>query len=38
MSDRIRVMRDGRFVAEFNRQDATEEKLILAATGFGQAH
>jgi ABC-type sugar transport system ATPase subunit len=36
MSDRIKVMRDGRFVVEFSRKDATEEKLILAATGLGQ--
>jgi ABC-type sugar transport system ATPase subunit len=33
MSDRIKVMRGGRFVAEFSRANATEEKLILAATG-----
>jgi ABC-type sugar transport system ATPase subunit len=36
MSDRIKVMRDGRFIAEFSREEATEEKLILAATGLGQ--
>ena len=36
MSDRIKVMRDGQFVAEFSREEATEEKLIVAATGFGQ--
>jgi ABC-type sugar transport system ATPase subunit len=33
LSDRIKVMREGRFVAEFTRDTATEEKLILAATG-----
>lgn len=38
MSDRIKVMRDGRFIAEFSREEATEEKLILAATGFAKEH
>ncbi len=33
MSDRITVMRNQQFVAEFSREEATEEKLILAATG-----
>jgi ABC-type sugar transport system ATPase subunit len=33
LSDRIKVMRGGRFVAEFSRETASEEKLILAATG-----
>jgi ABC-type sugar transport system ATPase subunit len=33
MSDRILVMRNHRIVAEFNREEATEEKVILAATG-----
>jgi inositol transport system ATP-binding protein len=36
MSDRIKVMREGRFVAEFTRDNATEEKLILAATGLAK--
>jgi ABC-type sugar transport system ATPase subunit len=36
MSDRIKVMRDGEFVAEFSRDDATEERLILAATGIAK--
>ena len=36
MSDRIKVMREGRFVAEFSRDNATEEKLILAATGLAK--
>jgi ABC-type sugar transport system ATPase subunit len=36
MSDRIQVMREGRFVAEFSREDANEEKLILAATGLAK--
>ncbi|HAS80297.1 MAG TPA: D-xylose ABC transporter ATP-binding protein, partial [Fusobacteriaceae bacterium] len=28
MSDRIMVMRDGKFTGKINRQDATEEKLL----------
>ena len=35
LSDRIKVMRRGRFVAEFSRETASEEKIILAATGLG---
>jgi rhamnose transport system ATP-binding protein len=33
MSDRILVMREGRIVAEFGRQEATAERVIAAATG-----
>jgi len=33
MSDRILVMREGRIVATFNREDATQENIMLAATG-----
>ena len=33
MSDRILVMREGRFVAEFSQKQASEENIILAATG-----
>jgi rhamnose transport system ATP-binding protein len=33
MSDRILVMRAGRIVAEFRREEATAEKVIAAATG-----
>ena len=33
MSDRILVMRQGRFVAEFNAAEATQEKIMAAATG-----
>jgi ABC-type sugar transport system ATPase subunit len=36
MSDRILVMRNHRLVAEFNREEATEEKVILAATGLAE--
>jgi ABC-type sugar transport system ATPase subunit len=36
MSDRILVMRNHRIVAEFNREEATEEKIILAATGLAE--
>jgi ABC-type sugar transport system ATPase subunit len=36
MSDRILVMRNHRFVAEFDREEATEEKVILAATGLAE--
>jgi ribose transport system ATP-binding protein len=33
VSDRILVMRDNAIVAEFARQEATEEKILLASTG-----
>jgi hypothetical protein len=33
MSHRVLVMREGRFVAEFPREDATEERIMAAATG-----
>jgi rhamnose transport system ATP-binding protein len=33
MSDRIIVMREGRQMAEFNTEEATQEKVIAAATG-----
>jgi ABC-type sugar transport system ATPase subunit len=33
MSDRILVMREGRIVAEFSRQEATAERVIAAAAG-----
>jgi ABC-type sugar transport system ATPase subunit len=33
MSDRILVMREGRIVAEFSRQNATASRVIAAATG-----
>ena len=33
MSDRILVMREGRIVAEFPREEATAERVIAAATG-----
>jgi ABC-type sugar transport system ATPase subunit len=33
MSDRILVMREGRIVAEFRREEATAERVIAAATG-----
>jgi hypothetical protein len=36
MSDRILVMRNNRFVAEFDREEATEEKVILTATGLAE--
>ena len=32
MSDRVLVMREGRLTAEFSRADATQEKLMAAAT------
>jgi ABC-type sugar transport system ATPase subunit len=32
MADRIIVMREGRQVAEFSRSEATQEKVIAAAT------
>jgi ribose/xylose/arabinose/galactoside ABC-type transport system permease subunit len=33
MSDRVLVMREGRIAAEFAREEATEEKVMAAATG-----
>ncbi|WP_003542259.1 sugar ABC transporter ATP-binding protein [Desulfotomaculum nigrificans] len=33
MSDRILVMREGNLTAEFNRSEATQEKIMQAATG-----
>jgi ABC-type sugar transport system ATPase subunit len=33
MSDRILVMREGRITGEFDRSEATQEKLMMAATG-----
>jgi rhamnose transport system ATP-binding protein len=33
MADRILVMREGRLVGEFNRSEATAEKIIAVATG-----
>ena len=35
MSDRILVMREGRITGEFDRSEATQEKLMMAATGAG---
>jgi hypothetical protein len=36
MSDRILVMREARFIAEFTREQASEENIILAATGLSE--
>lgn len=33
MSDRILVMREGRITAEYSREEATQEKIMKAATG-----
>jgi D-xylose transport system ATP-binding protein len=33
MSDRILVMREGRVGGEFERQEATEEKILTCALG-----
>ena len=33
MSDRILVMRSGRLTGELRHEDATEEKIMAAATG-----
>ncbi|MFC5704002.1 xylose ABC transporter ATP-binding protein [Cohnella faecalis] len=41
MSNRILVMNEGRFTAEFDRNEATQEKIMLAATGgkmYGHEH
>jgi ribose/xylose/arabinose/galactoside ABC-type transport system permease subunit len=36
MSDRILVMREGRLVGEFTRENATQESIMSAATGQGR--
>jgi len=36
MSDRILVMREGRLVGEFNRTQASEEKLLACAAGVAE--
>lgn len=33
VADRVLVMREGRLVAEFFHQDASEESIVAAATG-----
>ena len=33
VSDRILVMREGRLVGEFTRDEATQDKIMHAATG-----
>jgi ABC-type sugar transport system ATPase subunit len=33
VADRILVMREGRLVAEFAHREATEERIVAAATG-----
>jgi rhamnose transport system ATP-binding protein len=37
MSDRVLVMREGRLVAELSRADATQERIIEAASGIEEA-
>jgi rhamnose transport system ATP-binding protein len=37
MSDRVLVMREGRLVAELAREEATQERVIQAAAGVGEA-
>jgi rhamnose transport system ATP-binding protein len=37
MSDRVLVMREGRLVSELSRADATQERVIEAAAGVGEA-
>ncbi|HVV58900.1 MAG TPA: sugar ABC transporter ATP-binding protein [Gaiellaceae bacterium] len=37
VADRIVVMREGRLVAELGRAEATEERIVAAATGQGEA-
>ncbi|WP_309568598.1 ATP-binding cassette domain-containing protein [Paenibacillus sp. sptzw28] len=38
MSDRILVMHEGKLTGEFTREEATQEKIMLCATGGGQQH
>ena len=37
MSDRILVMREGHLIREFSRAEATQEKLMMAATGTAES-
>jgi rhamnose transport system ATP-binding protein len=37
MSDRILVLREGRLVAEFSREEATQERIVQAAAGVVEA-
>ena len=37
MSDRVLTMREGRLVASFERGEATQERVMAAATGYGAA-
>jgi ABC-type sugar transport system ATPase subunit len=37
MSDRVLVLREGRLVAEFSRDEATQERIIEAASGIEEA-
>jgi ribose transport system ATP-binding protein len=37
MSDRVLVMHDGRITGEFSRAEATQEKIMQAATGTASA-
>jgi ribose transport system ATP-binding protein len=36
MSDRILVMHEGKISGEFSREEATQEKIMLCATGGGK--
>ena len=38
IGDRILVMREGRLTAEFGHDEATEEKIMSAATGQLEEH
>jgi ribose transport system ATP-binding protein len=38
MSDRVLVMHEGKLTGEFTREEATQEKIMLCATGGGQQH
>jgi ribose transport system ATP-binding protein len=38
MSDRILVMHEGKISGEFSREEATQEKIMLCATGGGKQH
>lgn len=38
MSDRILVMREGKLTGHFTREEATQEKIMICATGGGERH
>ena len=38
MSDRILVMHEGKITGQFSKEEATQEKIMICATGGGEPH